>query len=759
VGTSAAADRNVIGGTPSTGIRIQHLGTNQNIVRNNLFGLKPLGNAGLVLGFSAIDIQFDAKDNQIGGPAAGDRNVLSGARFANAVDLSHSEGTTGNRVIGNYIGTTPAGNAVTAYTQNLRGVTFKDGVTDNFVSDNVIGGIQDEALWVQKDSNGRNFIFNNHVGVAPDGSAIPNAKYGMFVQGHDFQVTGNVFANNQSGGVLVTTQVNHATNPTIRNRISGNTFGANGNGLAIDLAPHVAPDFNFPTVPGDPTDNATPNDPGDTDAGPNTSLNYPVLAAAASTTRVSGTACGACTVEVYKAIDGVFNRGVGTKLIGVVATAADGNFTATVTGIAVGDNLAAITIDALGNTSEFSPITAVTSVGPAPVGLPTLSPSAFVSLQPARLLDTRPGFTTVDGVLQGGGLVPRDGVVELTVGARGGVPLEAESVALNVTVTEGAGAGFVTVYPCGSDRPLASSLNFVAGGTVPNAVITRVGAGAAVCLYVSEGAQLIVDVTGYFPAGSGFHSVVPARFLDTRAGFATIDGASNGVGAVARDTTLELQVTGRGDVPSNATAVVLNVTATEIVASGFVTVYPCGADRPLASNLNFVAGQTVPNQVITKVGVDGKVCLYASESTQLIADVGGYFAAESPFVSLLPARLMDTRPGFATVDGQVQFQGIGRLHGGAPGFALKVTERGGVPANADSVVLNVTATDATGAGFVTVYPCGQAQPLASSLNYLTGGTAPNSVIAKVGVAGSVCFFVFADVHVVVDVDGYFPPAP
>ena len=67
---------------------------------------------------------------------------------------------------------------------------------DNFVLDNVIGGSEDEALWVQFDFNGRNFISGNHVGVARDGSPIPNAIHGLFVQGHDFQVTGNVFANN-----------------------------------------------------------------------------------------------------------------------------------------------------------------------------------------------------------------------------------------------------------------------------------------------------------------------------------------------------------------------------------------------------------------------------------------------------------------------------------------------------------------------------------------------------------------------------------
>ena len=232
VGTPALADRNLIAGTPSTGVRIQHGGTNLNTVQNNVFGLKPNGNEGLALGFSGVDIQFGAKNNLIGGPGVHEGNVISGAIFGNGVDLSHTAETSGNRVVGNRFGTTPAGNVSAAFTRNLRGVAFKDGVEDNIVADNVIGGTTDEALWVQFDINGRNFISGNHVGVALDGTAIPNAKHGLFVQGHDFQVgPGNVFANNATGGILVTSNVSD------RNRLTGNTFGANGSGLAIDLAP------------------------------------------------------------------------------------------------------------------------------------------------------------------------------------------------------------------------------------------------------------------------------------------------------------------------------------------------------------------------------------------------------------------------------------------------------------------------------------------------------------------------------------------
>ena len=86
---------------------------------------------------------------------------------------------------------------------------------------------------------------------------------------------------------------------------------------------------------------------------------------------------------------------------------------------------------------------------------------------------------------------------------------------------------------------------------------------------------------------------------------------------------------GHGGVPaSGVSAVVLNVTVTQPKAAGYITVYPDGATRPLASNLNFVAGQTVPNLVVAPVGADGKVDLYngSSGTVELVADVSGYFS-------------------------------------------------------------------------------------------------------------------------------------
>ena len=100
--------------------------------------------------------------------------------------------------------------------------------------------------------------------------------------------------------------------------------------------------------------------------------------------------------------------------------------------------------------------------------------------------------------------------------------------------------------------------------------------------------------------------------MDSRAGQSTVDGQFAGIGVRAANSITELQVGGRGGVPMDAAAVVLNVTVTAPEGSGFITVFPCGEALPTASNLNFVAGDTVPNAVIVKLGAGGKVCLFAA---------------------------------------------------------------------------------------------------------------------------------------------------
>jgi PKD domain len=386
-----------------------------------------------------------------------------------------------------------------------------------------------------------------------------------------------------------------------------------------------------------------------------------------------------------------------------------------------------------------------------PAAAPT-TPGAYASLTPERLLDTRVGLGAAKVAVAAGR------TVTLQVTGQGGVPVSGvSSVVLNVTVTAPTQLGYLTVYGAGTTRPLASNLNFVKGQTVPNLVVAPVGVGGKVTLYNGSAGsiQLIADVSGYYVSGApaiagAFGSLAPARLLDTRVGL----GAAKA--AVAASRTVSLQVTGRSGVPTTGvSAVLLNVTVTAPTKLGFLTAFGAGATRPVASNLNFVARQTVPNLVVAPVGVGGKVTLYngSTGSTQLIADVAGYYVSGLPatagaFGSLAPARILDTRVGTGAAPAAV-------AAGGA--LALQVIGRGGVPAAVSAVVLNVTVTAPTKLGFLTAYGAGATRPVASSLNFVARQTVPNLVIAPVGVGGKVTLYngSTGSTDMIADVVGYY----
>lgn len=254
-------------------------------------------------------------------------------------------------------------------------------------------------------------------------------------------------------------------------------------------------------------------------------------------------------------------------------------------------------------------------------------------------------------------------------------------------------------------------------------------------------------------------SVVPARILETRVGsaFKTIDGQFQGIGKRPAGAIVQLQVAGRGGVPVDADAVFLNLTAVAPDGFGYLTAYPCGATRPVTSNVNYGPGDVAPNSVLAKIGTGGKVCIYTKATSDIIADVNGFVPAGGTPGTVVPSRILETRvgPTLKTID--ALFQGTGKRGAGST-VELQVAGRGGVPADAEAAFLNVTAIDPAGFGYVTVYPCGEPRPLTSNINYGPGDVAPNSVFAKIGTGGKVCIFTLAASHLIVDVSGHVPEA-
>lgn len=252
--------------------------------------------------------------------------------------------------------------------------------------------------------------------------------------------------------------------------------------------------------------------------------------------------------------------------------------------------------------------------------------SAYAPIVPARLLDTRADGETIDGVGANGGPVPADSEVEVEVLGRGGVAgANVDAVVVNVTGIRASEGGYLTIHPC-RDRPLASSLNYGPGTVAGNEVVAPVSDDGTICVYTAAQIDLTIDVVGYVPTGGTYVQRTPGRFVDTRSIGTTIDGISQGHGAVGANEVLEVQIQDRADVPGSAVGVVMNVTVIRPNVGGFLTVFPCG-EPPLASSLNFGAGAVVGNEVVAKLSPDGTVCVRPSTATDLTVDVVGVVVA------------------------------------------------------------------------------------------------------------------------------------
>jgi subtilisin family serine protease len=368
----------------------------------------------------------------------------------------------------------------------------------------------------------------------------------------------------------------------------------------------------------------------------------------------------------------------------------------------------------------------------------------FNAMSPTRILDTRDGTGG-----PGGAVGPGETRLVQVAGANGGaVPANGVSaVVMNVTAVSPTNGSFLTVFPSGVARPLASNLNFSAGQVIPNLVVVRLGSDGKVAVFNAVGSvHVIFDVVGWYGStGDGYNAVTPARILDTR------DGTGSTASPLGPGEVRSVKVTGAQNVPSSGvSAVVMNVTAVSPTAGSYLTIYPSDVARPLASNLNFPPGAIIPNLVVVKVGSDGNVDLYnAQGNVHVLFDVVGWYGSTgSSLDPLPPQRVLDTRDGTGSSATPI---GAGATR------VLKVAGVGGVPSSGVSaVIINVTATGGTAGSYLTVFPSDVSRPLASNLNFAAGQDIPNLVMVKLGADGSVGIYnAQGAVNVVADVVGWY----
>jgi hypothetical protein len=337
----------------------------------------------------------------------------------------------------------------------------------------------------------------------------------------------------------------------------------------------------------------------------------------------------------------------------------------------------------------------------------TGSAAAFVL--PSRVLDTR------ENLGYAGAKPQPEQVLEVPIAGHGGVPASgATAVALNITVTAATGAGFVTVWGSG-DRPVTSNLNVErADQTIANLVLAPIGSDGKVRIYTSGGGHVIADVAAWFGPTSIYRPTGPTRLVDTR----------NTGTKPASGSTTEIPITSPGNLA------VVNVTAIDTTNPGFLTVWGSG-NRPTTSNVNFSrAGMTIPNLVIVPIGDDGKVRVYNDGGSHIIVDLFGTMAGDNVNPHP-PERILDTRNTATPTAGAT----IEVAVNGTPG---------------EAVIANVTATNVTSPGYVTVWPSGP-PPNASNLNpEYAGQSIANLVLTRIGPDNKIRLYTHNGADLIVD---------
>jgi M6 family metalloprotease-like protein len=392
-----------------------------------------------------------------------------------------------------------------------------------------------------------------------------------------------------------------------------------------------------------------------------------------------------------------------------------------------------------------------TTYGPVPVGSWTV-PSAttsgtagllFVPITPCRLADTRNATGSFGGPSIAG-QTTRSFVIP---GSACSIPVTAHAYSLNVAVVPTGTLGYLTVWPTGQSQPLVATLNSD-GRVKSNAAIVAAGTGGAVSFFASNTTDVVVDINGYFVSaasgGLAFYPLTPCRVADTR----NANGPSGGPflsGGTSR--TIPVQSSPCG-VAASAQAYSVNLAAVPRGTLGYLTAWPTGQTRPTTANLNAPTGTVTSNGTIVPAGTGGSFDVFASNDTDLVVDINGYFAPFGTgglsFYTVTPCRVLDTR----LPAGSLPFSGTQTVNVSGSTCAPSATSQ--------AYVLNATVVPPGALGYLTLWAQGATQPVVASLNASDGAVTGNLAIVPTA-NGSISAFASNPTHLVLDLFGYFAP--
>jgi hypothetical protein len=373
----------------------------------------------------------------------------------------------------------------------------------------------------------------------------------------------------------------------------------------------------------------------------------------------------------------------------------------------------------------------------------------FVPVTPCRVVDTRGAQGAFGGPAISGGTSRSFAIPQGSCS----IPSTARAYALNVTAIPHGKLSYLTIWPTGAGQPVVSTLNSPDGRIKANAAIVPAGASEAVSVYVSNTADILLDISGYFVADNSalaFFPLTPCRVVDTRGATGPLGGPALQKGQ-QRDFPI-LQASGCS-IPSSTQAYSFNVTAIpqDGAPLSYLTVWPAGRSLPVVSTLNAPTGTITANAAIIPAGTSGDILAYASNNaSDLVIDIDGYYApADSganpmSLYNLTPCRVLDTR----------------QIPPGTPFSGERAVNVAGspcsVPVSATGYVLNATAIPSGVLGYLTLWPDGQLQPLASTLNARDGAITSNMAIVP-NSDGSIDAYASGLTQLLIDISAYFAP--
>jgi uncharacterized protein (TIGR03437 family) len=458
------------------------------------------------------------------------------------------------------------------------------------------------------------------------------------------------------------------------------------------------------------------------------------------------------------------NQTLGTVLVLLTATASSGlpvNFTSnsptvcTVTGIIVallGTGTCSITASQPGN-STFAAAPSVTQTFTISATTTGPQPLQLITVAPCRIMDTRNPTGPLGGPFITGGTTRTIPIPSSPCG----IPVNASAYSLNFTVVPRGALAYLSVWAAGQPQPVVSTLNSLDGSTIANAAIVPAGAAGAIDAYANNDTDLIVDINGYFapPVANQqanslqFYPLPPCRVLDTRNPTGTFGGPSI-TGGSSRSFPIPSSSCG---VPATAAAYAFNVTVVPQGALAYLTAWPTGQPQPVVSTLNSFDGTILANAAIVPAGMNGSASFYASNTTDLVVDINGYFALPGPgglnFYPVTPCRLVDTRNPSGPFGGPTMSGGTTRV------FPLSQGSCGLPAIPGEAYSLNMTVVPQGVLSYLSTWPAGGAQPVVSTLNAFKSQIVANAAIVPAGGAGAIDVYVTNTTDVVIDTNGYF----